>query len=137
MAASISLQVISIYFFKIYNSKLEARGKQLLSKTKSIVKLVEIKKGKYLRIWRFRNPRTQNFIFKQNHITGFTHSISNNNILTALSTDQSPLFISFSNDNSDKNGHCFWKFNNSLVFDEVYVENMKKSIQNSIIQTNL
>ena len=34
--------------------------------------------------------------------------------------------ISLLCDKSDKNGNGFWKFNSSLVYDEVYVEKMKK-----------
>ena len=49
-------------------------------------------------------------------------------ILPALSTDYSPLLISFLNGTSDKNGKGSWKFNNSLVYDAVYVEKMKKFI---------
>ena len=33
-----------------------------------------------------------------------------------------------SNDNSDNNGRGLWKYNSSLVYDEFYVENMKKLI---------
>ena len=49
-------------------------------------------------------------------------------MLPALSTDYSPLLISVLSDNSDKNSNGFWKFNNSLVYDEVYVEKMKKIV---------
>ena len=45
-----------------------------------------------------------------------------------LSTDHSPVFILLSNDNSDNNGSSPSKFNSSGVYDEVYVENMKKII---------
>ena len=46
----------------------------------------------------------------------------------AISTDHSPVLISLSNDNSDNNGRGLWKYNSSLVYDEFYVENMKKLI---------
>ena len=36
--------------------------------------------------------------------------------------------ISLANDNSDNNGRGLWKYNSSLVYDEFYVENMKKLI---------
>ena len=45
-----------------------------------------------------------------------------------LSTDHSPVLILLSNDNSDNNGPSPSKFNSSAVYDEVYVENMKKII---------
>ena len=43
-------------------------------------------------------------------------------------TDHSPTLILLSNDNSDKNGRSLWKSSTSLVYDEVFVENMKKLI---------
>ena len=38
------------------------------------------------------------------------------------------ILISLSNDDSDNNGRGPWKYNRSLVYDEFYVENMKKLI---------
>ena len=38
------------------------------------------------------------------------------------------ILISLSNDDSDNNGRGPWKYNSSLVYDEFYVENMKKLI---------
>ena len=49
-------------------------------------------------------------------------------ILPAISTDHSPVLISLSNDNSDNNGRGLWKHDSSLVYDDFYVENMKKVI---------
>ena len=94
-------------------------------------------------IWRIRNPKHQNFTFRQNHSTGFIGRqlgyifISNSlqefvnytNILPTVSVDHSPVLTPFSNDNSDNNGRGFWKNNSSLVYDEFYVENMKKLIK--------
>ena len=93
-------------------------------------------------IWRIRNPKRQNFTFRQNHSTGFIERrldyifVSNclqefvnyTDVLPAISTDHSPVLISLSNDNSDNNGRGLWKYNSSLVHDEFYVENMKKPI---------
>ena len=91
------------------------------------------------RIW---NLKPQNFTFRQNHSTGFIERwldcifISNSlqefvnyiDILPAISTDHFPVLISLSNNNSDNNGRGLWKYNSSLVYDEFYVENMKKLI---------
>ena len=50
-----------------FSSKLEARD------GKSIIKLVDIKESLDIcDIWRIRNPKRQNFTFRQNHSTGFT-----------------------------------------------------------------
>ena len=56
-------------------------------------------------------------------------------VIPTLSTDHSPLLITLLNDKFNKSGNGFWTFNNSLVYDAVYVE--KRSLQKSIIQTNL
>ena len=49
-----------------FGSKLEARD------GKSIIKLVDIKESLDIcDIWRIRNPKRQNFTFRQNHSTGF------------------------------------------------------------------
>ena len=91
-------------------------------------------------IWRIRNPNTRNFTFNQNHSTRFIERrldcifissclqefVNNTDIVPVLSTDHSPLLIP--SDKSDKNGNGFWKCINSLVYDEVYVEKMKKTI---------
>ena len=97
-------------------------------------------------IWRIRNPKHQNFTFRQNHSTGFTERqldyifVSNYlqefvnyvDALPAISTDHSPVMISVSNDNSDNNNNrSLWKYNSFLVDDEFYVENMKILITKS------
>ena len=105
-------------------------GKPIL-KGKSIIKLVHIKKSLDIcDIWRIRNPKRQNFTFRQNHSTGFAEHqldyifVSNclqefvnyTDVLPAISTDHSPILISLSNDNSDNNGRGLWKYNISLVY---------------------
>ena len=93
-------------------------------------------------IWRIRNPKRQNFTFRQNHSTGFIERrldyifVSNcllefvnyTDVLPAISTDHSPVLISVSNNNSDNNGRGLRKCYSFLVYDQFYVENMKKLI---------
>ena len=59
--------------FNIFlSSELEARGGKPIAKRKSIIKLVDIKESLDIcDIWRIRNPKRQNFTFRQNHSTGF------------------------------------------------------------------
>ena len=60
-----------------FSSKLETRGGKLILKRKSIMKLVDIKgRLDICDIWRIRNPKRQNFTFRQNHSTipPFHHS---------------------------------------------------------------
>ena len=98
-----------------------------------------------------RNPKFQNFTFRQSHSTRFIERrldyilISNclqefvnyTDVLPALSTDHSPVLISLSHDNFDNNVCGLWKFNSSLVHDEVYDENMKKLITKINTSNNL
>ena len=91
-------------------------------------------------IWRNRKPKCQNFTFRRKHSTGFIERrldyifisnclqefVNSTDVLPALSTVNSPVLISLSNDSSDNNGPGLWKFNSFIVNDQVHVENMKK-----------
>ena len=135
--------IFAVHFNIFFSSKLEVRGGKSLPIRKSVIKLVDIKESLDIcDIWRIRNPKRQNFTFRQNHSTGFIerqldyYFVSNclqefvnyTDVLPAISTDHSPVLISLSNDNSDNNGRGLWKYNSSLVYDEFYVENMEKPI---------
>ena len=126
-----------------FSSKLEAREGKPIPKRKSIIKLIDIKERLNICvIWTIRNPKRQHFTFRQNHSTGFIERrldfifVSNclqefvnyTDVLPAISTDHSPVLISLSNGNSDNNGRGLRKYNSSLVYDEFYVENVKKLI---------
>ena len=55
-----------------FSSKIETRGDKPILKRKSIIKLVHIKESLDIcDIWRIRNPKHQNFTFRQNHSTRF------------------------------------------------------------------
>ena len=84
-----------------------------------------------------RNINTGNFTFRQNHPTGFIERVLDHTFISNYlqdfvnNTDIPPvltnddyyrLLSSFLSNESDKNGKDFWKFNNSLVYHEVYVE---------------
>ena len=124
-----------------FSSKLEARGGKAIPKRKSIIKFVDIKETLDIcDIWRIRNFKRQNFTFRRNHSIGFIERqldyifVSNclqeffnyTDVLPAISTDYFPVLISLSNNNSGNNGRGLWKYNSSLVYDELYIENMKK-----------
>ena len=127
-------RIISAGDFNIFfSSKLKTRGGKPILKRKSIIKLVHIKESLDIsHIWRIRNSKCQNFIFRQNHSTRFIERrldyifVSNfllefvncTDALPAISTDCSPVLILLSNDNSDNNGRRLWKYNSSLVYDE-------------------
>ena len=50
--------------------------------------------------------------------------------LPSLSTDHSPVSISICKNNEKTYGCGFWKFNCSLVSDEIYIEKVKELIEN-------
>ena len=101
-----------------FSSKLKARFGKPLPKRKSIIKLAEIKESLDIcDIWRIRNLKRKNVTFRQIHSTEFIERrldyifISNClqefvnyiDVLSAISTDRSPVSILLSNDNSDNN----------------------------------
>ena len=59
-------------------------------------------------------------------------SAKNVKILNALSTDHSPLFSSFLNLTYISRGPGLWKFNNSLISNDNFVDEMKALIQKVI-----
>ena len=51
-------------------------------------------------------------------------------IIAAISGDHSPILISFCKDKQNNKSSGFWKFNNSLLSDEIFKEESKQHIQN-------
>ena len=80
--------------------------------------------------------------FRQKHSTEFVERrldcifISNclqeivnyTDVLPAILTNHCLVLISLSKDNSGNDGRGLWKYNSCLVYDEFYVDNMKKLI---------
>ena len=97
-----------------FTSKPEARGGKPIPKESLDI----------CNILRIRNPKHQNFTFRQNYSTGFREYrldyifISNSlqefvnytDILPAISTDHSPVLISRSSNNADNNGRGLLKY---------------------------
>ena len=94
--------------------------------------------------WRLRNPKAKQYTFRQKHVSGFFQRclgyffISNNiqelildtDIIPAISSDHSPILISFSKDKQNNKSSGFWKFNNLLLSDDIFKEELKQHIQN-------
>ena len=101
--------------FNLYlNSKLDAKGGKPTIKKKSVAKLTQLKESYDLcDIWRIRKPVTSTFTFKQKHCTAFIECrldyifisnslqefINDTSILTSLSTDHSPVYLSLLKEN--------------------------------------
>ena len=105
---------------------------------KSVAKFIHIKESLGLcDIWRVRNPRKKRYTSRQQHVTGFIQrklnhflvsnalqeSINKTDILTAFSTDHSPIFFLLSR------GKRFWKFNNSLCHKPDFINGLKNHLK--------
>ena len=138
-------------FNLFFNSKLEASGGNPLFKHHSVGRLIELKEKFNLNnIWRIRNPKKKVFSFRQNHSSGFLQRrlgyffVSNNiqefvidaKVLPAFLSDHSPILISYSPYSDIEKSAGFWKFNNSLLFNENYTVSLKKLISDTKIKFN-
>ena len=126
-----------------FDSKLEAKGGKPVLKKQSIAKMVELLENFDLcDIRHIRNLKKRRFTFRQNHFSGYIkrrldyffvsnslqEAIKSVDILASFSTDHSPIFITLSKLNEFTKGKGLWKFNNSLISNEDYVEKMKNHI---------
>ena len=59
-------------------------------------------------------------------------SLSNTDVLASLSTDYSSLSFSYFKNEESNRDRCFWKFNNSLIENKGYVQQMKKLISDTL-----
>ena len=129
-----------------FNVKLESYGGNPVFKKRSVGKIFELKETYNLTdIWRIRNPKAKQYTFRQKHLSGFLQRrldyffISNNiqefildtDIIPAISSDPSPILIFFSKEKQDSKSFGFWKFNNSLLSNNIFKEKLKQHIQNT------
>ena len=119
-----------------------ADGGSPTSKLSSIAHTAELNNSKDLvDIWRIRNPFTKRFTFRQK--TPFlqrrldyflvSHGLQDNieraDITPAVCTDHSAIVIKFSNSGKRRTGSSYWKFNNSLLLDNIYVSGMREQLE--------
>jgi hypothetical protein len=83
--------------------------------------------------WRESNIEKKEYTwFRRNPIKKYT-DVVNARILPGYRTDHSLILISFQFGKFQK-GRSYWKFNNSLLKDEVYIEQVKNVIKETKIQ---
>ena len=132
-------------FNLFFNSNLDAVGGNPSLKRKSLAKLIEFKEAYDLRdIWTVRNTKEKQFTFTQQHSSGFIQRrvdyffilnglqefASTRDILTPISTDHYPVFLSLSQEKGNIRSKEFWKFNSSLIKDQKYINEIKDLIRN-------
>ena len=93
-------------------------------------------------IWRVRNPNAKRFTWRQKSpliqrrldfwlvSDSLQDDIVNTSILTAIKTDHSAITLDFNSLSDQPRGPSFWKFNSSLLEDEVYINLMKDNFAN-------
>ena len=102
-------------------------------------------------IWRLRNPSDLKFTRRENSRGGLvqarldyflisnnvTSQVSNCSIKPGLKSDHSIIKLTIQLINTQHRGRGYWKFNNKLLHDEVYVSLVKEEIQKIALDTYL
>ena len=132
-------------FNVIFNKNMNAKGGNPDLKLNSIAKCIKLKESMdFIDSWRIRNPLKKRYTFRQRHYSGFLQrrldyffvsnalqqSIAKSEIANALFTDHSPIIIKISPEIKTNLGPGSWKFNNSLLLDNVFVQKMEVLINN-------
>ena len=130
----------------VFYSFHDTQGVNPILKKNTLVKTIQIKERLNLvDIWRFRNPKTKCFTFRQHHATGFIQrrldyffasnqqqdTVKKTDILAAFTSDHSPLIFTLSTNQDDGRGKDLWKFNNSLALNSDFVDKLKAHIANT------
>ena len=101
-------------------------------------------------IWKINNPKLKRYTFRQKHVSGLIQrrldyfyisdskpvSVKNTYVLASLLTDHSPISFSYCKNEESNRGRGFWKFNNSLIENKEYVQQMKDTL-NEIFNENI
>ena len=125
----------------IFDVNLDSNGGNSKLKLSSIRAITSLTNTRDLvDIWRTRNPELRRFTFRQpnpliqrrlDHLF-ISNSLQENveviDIIPAVSTDHSAIFMKMSSVKSAQHGPSHWKFNNSLTLDSVFVEMLRKEI---------
>lgn len=70
------------------------------------------------------------------HTNSIQEYINTTDILPALSTDHSPVLISFCLENIEEKSAGFWKFNSSLLFDDQFTSILEAFIKETKTKLN-
>ena len=102
-------------------SKLERYEGNPVFKKRSVGKIFELKETYNLTdIWRIRNPKAKQYKFRRKHVSRFAQIRLD---YFFISSDHSPILISFSKEKQNNKNSRFWKFNNLLLPDNIFKEN--------------
>ena len=120
----------------IYNANYEHEQVKVLQTIKSLI----YESRDLIDIWRIWNPYKRRFTFKQKtpliqrHLDYFLISdilqenVKNVDVIPAICTDHSSIMFRFSNLEKYNRGSLYWKINNALLSDTMYINSMKEKI---------
>ena len=94
-------------------------------------------------IWRVRNPTGTLFTHRENTRSGIVQSrldyfliseglsyaVKNTDIKPGFSSDHSLICVDMELSETNKRGRGFWKFNNDLLTDKVYIDLIKSTLE--------
>ena len=125
----------------IQDTVLDSDGGSPSLNTTSIAELAQLQDSRNLiDIWRIRNPYTRRFTFRQKTpliqrrldyflITDILQeNVKNVDVIPAICTDHSSIMLRFPNLEKYNRGPSYWKFNNALLSDTMYINSMKEKI---------
>ena len=133
----------------VFNLDLDKKGGNRRTNFKAREKCLELMGACDLfDVWRDRNPCVKNFTWSSNVTPGihcrldyFLLSrylqpfVTNIEFAPGLQSDHSFVLMSFSFGNTSR-GRGYWKLNNSLLYDSVYVDSVKDLIRNELSSKN-
>ena len=121
-------------FNLVFNQKIESTGGNAVLNKKPISKVLQItEKYDFIDIWKVRNSSSTRFTFRKSHFSGFIQrrlgyififnliqeSIQNIDVLPSFCSDYSSLLLSYKKLSHSNLGKNFWKFDCSLIHDEL------------------
>ena len=125
------------------DAELDAKGGRPTLKKRSVANLISIiERFTLVDTWRVRNQNKRRYTFRQSHQAGYLQrrldyffvsnslqgSICQTDIQVAFCTDHSPITLSLKPINNLPRGRSLWKFNNSLLQNDEYLQKMKTAI---------
>ena len=127
----------------------EADGGKSSIKLASIAKFASVRQKLDLcDVWRIRNPDSRRFTYRskspflQHRLDylfisdSIQEDVNQIDILASINSDHSPGYLKYSEGNETSRGPSYWKFNNSLLDDQHFVNSLTERI-NYIINNEL
>ena len=91
-------------------------------------------------IWRIRNKNTKRYTYRQRTpfiqrrldyifvLSDLQDCVKTMDVIPSVNTDHSAVYLQIRVLNENRRGRSYWKFNNSLLSDNVYIEKMNREI---------